>query len=400
VSADQADTPKRSIDANKKELVMMQRIGTFVCAALLLTAGMAWSADNAGRVEGTVAAVDPGARTITFTDGRIVHYDPRMVVLVDGRAVQLTEIRPGSAIVMAPPASVPVAVTDRIEGTVAAIDPVTRTVTLTDGRVLQYDPRSRVYVGNREVALTEVRPGSVILMMPGGPSTSSTVVTPVPGATSSTVVVPGGTSSTVVVPGATAGTIVTPGPTQQAMAQPPQALRTHPPIEAMGTIASVDRLNGIVTLQDGRMLRVTDGNIWQPVRLGTLQPGTQVYLSNAQPAGYRAAGAAVPAPTITTWTDRDVMARVQRVDPTGNRIILSDGTVVAVSPGTRMHMHSGQAIAVRDLRPGDEIVIHMREPATAAVVTGATTDVRAARPGDFASIDADWIVVVRRPEAP
>src|SRR5438045_4172520 len=80
---------------------MMQRIGSVVCAVLLLTAGAVW-AQSSGNTEGTVAYVDIRANTITFTDGRIVHFDPRSKILVNGKEVVLGEVKPGSMVVLVP----------------------------------------------------------------------------------------------------------------------------------------------------------------------------------------------------------------------------------------------------------------------------------------------------------
>src|SRR5262245_19940053 len=146
---------------------MIQRIAVVACAVLLLVTGVSF-AQVADDVKGTVAYVDLGARTITFTDGRILHYDPRSVILVDGKEVTLGQIRPGASVVLR-----------------------------------------------------------------AAPAPATAVVVPAP-----------------------APIVVVPGPAQQAMAVPPV---THPPVDVSGRIASVDRQSGIITFQDGRMVRVPPG---------------------------------------------------------------------------------------------------------------------------------------------
>ena len=47
-------------------------------------------------------------------------------------------------------------------GTVQRVDTLTRTIYFTDGRTLRLDPTTRLYVGNREVRLTDVQPGWIL----------------------------------------------------------------------------------------------------------------------------------------------------------------------------------------------------------------------------------------------
>ena len=58
-----------------------------------------------------------------------------------------------------------------------------------------------------------------------------------------------------------------------------------------GVVAQVDTAASVVKLQDGRMYRVAQGSEvvvkGNPVALATLQPGTYVTLSNAQPVTIR-----------------------------------------------------------------------------------------------------------------
>jgi Cu/Ag efflux protein CusF len=330
---------------------------------LLFVATGAWAQTT--QIEGTVASIDPVAKTITFTDGRVVQFEPNARIFVNGREVTVNQVRPGAVIVMTTPAK-PSAST-RITGTVAAIDPTAKTVTFTDGRVVQLDPSARMFINGQEVTFNDIKPGVAVAMAPP---------------------------------------VVTPGPPHPAAVPSTTLYRSQPLVDASGTVASVDRQNGIITLQDGRMLRVTsEARVWQAVGMSSVQTGSEVFLSNAMPMGYRSAGA------VQTWTDRDVMGRVIRVDDTGNQILLADGTVVTVSPSTRMVMASGQTVTIRDLKPGDQVVVRVGQPAgTAQVVTPPATSPRvvADQPAYSASLPAyrgavlmaDQIVVIRQTQAP
>jgi hypothetical protein len=58
-----------------------------------------------------------------------------------------------------------------------------------------------------------------------------------------------------------------------------------------GVVAQVDAANGVVKLEDGRMYRVGPGTEFvskgYPTSLGSLQPGTYITISGAQPVIYR-----------------------------------------------------------------------------------------------------------------
>jgi hypothetical protein len=279
--------------------------------------------------------------------------------------------------------------TTRIEGTVAAIDPVAKTVTFTDGRVVRFDPNSRIFVNGREVTYSEVRPGVVVVMTPAA-------------APPATVVVPGSPA-----PAPPPAAVIVPGPPQQAMAPSTAWPRSYSFVDANGVVADVDRANGIITFQDGRMVRISsDGRVWQAVGMGTIQPGHEVYVTNAMPVGFRSAGAV----STGSWGSQDLMGRVINVDPTGSQILLNDGTLVTVTASTRMAMSGGQTVAIKDLKPGDQVVVRVKStappttPATAQVVVPAgrvVTDQPAGSPPSVHRIiEADQIIVIRYPQAP
>jgi hypothetical protein len=301
---------------------MKQRIASIACAALLFAGGGAW-AQNSGNTEGTVAYVDLGANTITFTDGRIVHFDPRSRILVNGKQVTLGEVRPGSLVVLMPSAG-----------------------TVTTGP-------------------------STITTAP-----SSTTITTAP-------------STTTIVPGASVPAAAT--------------VRTHPPIDLSGKVVAADAATGVITFQDGRMVRVDGGQVWQKTSVASIRPGSEIMVSNAVPVGFRSS-------MMQQWGERDMMGRVVSVDPSASTVLLSDGTVVTVSPSTRMQMATGQTLTISELKPGDQIVVRVTPGAAPAAVTGSTTTTviphgatvtpgAAVRSlpatGYYARLDADHIVIIR-----
>ena len=101
-----------------------------------------------------------------------------------------------------------------VSGTVAYVDAATRTIHLTDGRALRLGPGALVTVDGREFPIEALRPGAKITLGPSTqtPTTQAAPVTPAPG---------------------------------------------HPPIDVSGTIAQIDRQDGVITLQDGRMVKLT-----------------------------------------------------------------------------------------------------------------------------------------------
>ena len=230
-----------------------------------------------------------------------------------------------------------------VTGTVAYIDAATRTIHLTDGRSLRVAPGALISVDGREFPIEALRPGATVTVPSVSPA-SPTVSTP----------------------------------------------SGHPPIDASGTVARVDRQNGIITLQDGRMLKMTDQTlVWQPSRIDTLQPGAQVFVRNAQPVFASTPGQA-PAGTR--------MGTVLSVDPANTLIRLDDGTLVRVAPATRLRM-GDRDLRLSDLRRGDEVMISTRPP----VVTdaGAVSALpREATTLGVVTLDASEIHVMRRVQAP
>jgi len=160
-------------------------------------------------------------------------------------------------------------------------------------------------------------------------------------------------------------------------------------VDATGIVASVDIRTGTVTLQDGRVVRVTPGTtVWQPVTIGSVMPGASVFVRNAEPLDFRPAS-----PSAVSQPYQ--MGTIGTVTPASSRVVLSDGTVVQLRPGAPVTLN-GQPIAMTELRPGDEIILGL--PARSTVTTGS--DVSALPRQTTGVILAERIYVVRRPQAP
>ena len=227
-----------------------------------------------------------------------------------------------------------------IRGVVSYVDPVTRTVYFTDGRVFQIQPGSTLIVNGQPVLLESVRPGATAVLLP--PWTSTTTVTTV-------------TQPLYVPPSA-----------------PPPAVVLLPapsPVSVTGTIARTDPLSQTITFQDGRIVKVHPHTmVWQQApAISTLLPGSQVFVRDATPVGYLPSGAAAPAPA-----GQYVMGTVARVEPATQQVVLSSGTVVYVGP-TAVLRSGGDRLVITQLRPGDEILVQAN-PAVAVAPVPVTAD--------------------------
>jgi hypothetical protein len=244
---------------------------------------------------------------------------------------------------------------EEVKGTVQSVDPSGRILTLTDGRIVHLEPGTRVMVDNKVATIESLRPGTQVLIVTG-PAAAA----PAPVA-------------------------VTPA---------------HPPVDASGTVASIDPQTRVITFQDGRMVQATDRTvIWQPMQVSAVRPGSHVFVRDAYPVGYRQAWSTAPA-----GSSREMMGTVMRVDQAQSLILLSDGTVVRVSPSTKLQMGS-QQVAISQLQPGTEVVVRVNPPAAAATTatTSTTTSSSAgvsALPRFGTTLDASEVLIVRRPESP
>ena len=198
-----------------------------------------------------------------------------------------------------------------LAGTVAHVDPSTRTIYFTDGSIVQLKPGATLYVDGRMVAIDDLALGAraEVDRSMASPTT--------------------GTATVVTAP-------------------------AHPPIDVHGTIASVDTQAGTITFTDGRVIRATDRTfVWLPVPVASLQPGMNVVVRDAQPA----------------MTSTDTSTTVVTSGPT--TVTAAPGAVVVSSParaerhaamtGTRTDRYAGSALprgAFSVSVPQDQVHVH------------------------------------------
>jgi hypothetical protein len=159
-------------------------------------------------------------------------------------------------------------------------------------------------------------------------------------------------------------TTVTAPPTAQVVASPPVNIASgQPAIDATGIVTRYDPQSGIVTFQDGRMVRVTTGSaVAGPAGVVAFQPGTQVILRNVQPVGYQP----TTVPASGSWR----MGTVTFVDAANGLIYLHDGSVVRVGPSTMLRS-GAQPITLAQLQQGSQIAISV--PTTTVTESTTTT---------------------------
>jgi Cu/Ag efflux protein CusF len=177
---------------------------------------------------------------------------------------------------------------------------------------------------------------------------------------------------------------------QVAGTAPPAATASTPPpaVDATGVVARVDSTTGTITLQDGRVLRATNGTmVWQPSTIQALRPGAQVFVRGAAPVGLER-GVAAAAPE---WR----MGTVRSADSATSQIVLTDNTVVRVAPSA--HIHRGaDRLVLEQIAPGSEVVIRtLPTPSTGSVEGSASPGQLATAP----TLDAAEINVVWAPSA-
>jgi hypothetical protein len=172
-----------------------------------------------------------------------------------------------------------------------------------------------------------------------------------------------------------------PPPTASAAPPPPPAAAAppgHPRVDVSGTVASYDPATGILTLTDGRAVRVSGATVFQPApaQPGAIQPGAQVIVHDAEPVAMApgavsAAPAAAP-PPAGAWR----LGTVSRVDITSGLLYLTDGTVVHVGSSPIVQLNTNQPVPLAQLRPGTQVAISApsapsASPATAAPYAGS-----------------------------
>ena len=136
-------------------------------------------------------------------------------------------------------------------------------------------------------------------------------------------------------------------------------------IDATGTVARVDPATGTIALQDGRVLTATDRTVvWQSTSVQSLQPGTQVLVRGATPAGFESGAAAAPR-----------MGTVRSVDRSAGQFVLTDGTVVRVTPSTTIIRRGAERVSLDALEPGSEVVVKAPPAVGVSAIDASEVDV-------------------------
>jgi hypothetical protein len=178
----------------------------------------------------------------------------------------------------------------------------------------------------------------------------------------------------------------------------PQGTATTQPVDVVGTVAQFDRQNGVITFQDGRAVQLSSqsavyqaapgastqfGNpsAWQPVLAASIQPGSQIYVHNAQmlsmaPARPNVAGAHV--------------GTVKYVDPQQRLIALTDGSFLKALPSTQVQS-GGRTLQLSDIKKGDQVAAW---PHRSAV--GSSSTVSQGEGAPASAMTADRIEVTGR----
>jgi hypothetical protein len=157
-------------------------------------------------------------------------------------------------------------------------------------------------------------------------------------------------------------------------------------VDVTGIGAAVDAANGTITLQDGRALRVTGQSaIWQPSSIQGLRPGAQVFVRDAMPVAVQ--------PTASVGPPEWRMGTVRSVDRTAGVLVLTDGTLVRVTP-TALVRRGSERVGIDQIAPGSEVVIRALPPAFGGAAEGSALPGRMAT---AATIDASEVSVVWAP---
>jgi BON domain len=165
---------------------------------------------------------------------------------------------------------------------------------------------------------------------------------------------------------------------------PPVASVPPQMVDVTGVVAHVDPATGTLTLQDGRVLRITSQTVvWQPVPIETLRPGAQVLVRSAEPV-------VVQPGAPNEWR----MGTVASVDRATSRLVLTDGTVVRVSPSVNIRRGS-ERLTLEQIAPGSEVVIRPMTPSATATAEGSALPGGMGTPAviDAAEINVAWTPV-------
>ena len=242
-----------------------------------------------------------------------------------------------------------------VSGRLQHIEPGSRTLYFTDGRIVTLSPHATVWIDGREVPIASLREGMPVVIR------TAQATAPSPHAS-------------------------------------PGASVAHRHVMS-GIIADVDSQNRTLTFQDGRTVRLGPGaRVWEGSDLGEIRTGEHVIVQGGQLAGYTHGGA-MPSDRIRTGT-------VVKVDGARSMVLLDDGSWVRITPSTRMHLDGRDMVT--QLQPGDELII-VPAPTGSAVAPPARTAAPApsALPRETLqedlqgqAIQADMIHIFRRPQSP
>jgi hypothetical protein len=120
---------------------------------------------------------------------------------------------------------------------------------------------------------------------------------------------------------------------------------------------------GLLTFKDGRVVRLTNmstiGGKGDP---RALRAGEQVVVDQVLPVGVMLvppSTTGAPDPTrMSAHRERQRMATVIEIDEAQRLVRLSDGSLVRVTPATKMHLGTtGATVVLTDVQPGDELFV-------------------------------------------
>jgi hypothetical protein len=132
--------------------------------------------------------------------------------------------------------------------------------------------------------------------------------------------------------------------------QAPVPIAGHPPITASGVVSSFDAGTGILSFEDGRMVKLTDQSTAGPGG-AVVRPGDRIIVQTVLPVGVRSGPK-----LLVDGAHR--MGTVAAVDEPNAVVRLTDGTTLRVASTTNIHSGvAGSSMLLTDLRPGDEVVI-------------------------------------------
>ena len=180
-----------------------------------------------------------------------------------------------------------------------------------------------------------------------------------------------------------------------------QPIPGHAPITASGVVEAYNQSNGHLMFKDGRVVQLTSMTTvaGQPAAQA-FKRGEIVVVDNVMPVGVFTSaptpGTAMDPALMGANRPRQRMATVTTVDAPNSFVRLHDGSLVRVTPTTKMLMGaSGPTIVLTDVQPGDQIVFVIVENPVAQ-----TTEPPSALPRQtpaMTTTEASEIMIFRMP---